>query len=295
MGSSLHALYPLHLELVAAGLPSMHLETAELVHYQAELLTKRTLLVAVSQSGRSAEIVHLLDIAKERRCRLIGVTNDPMSPLAGESESLLVMHAGEESSVSCKTFVATLLVLEWLGALMLGRNLEETRAALAKSVTATEEYLAAWRRHLEAFACSLEGVGHVFVVGRGRSIAAAQTGGLILKESTHVPAEGMSSAAFRHGPFESISPQTYVMVMEGDSRTAGLNSRLAEDIRAAGGRAGLVSASAANEECRIPGSDESIRPILEILPVQMLSLALAALRGREAGRFTLGSKVTTTE
>ncbi|RPI28882.1 MAG: SIS domain-containing protein [Acidobacteria bacterium] len=295
MGSSFHALYPLHLQLLSAGLPSLHVETAELVHYQMGAMNKNTLLVAVSQSGRSIEIVRLLELSKDRRSRLLGVTNDETSPLAVQSEGLVMMRAGEEVSVSCKTYLATLLALEWLGAVLVGGDADETRAVLGEAATATENYLRKWESHVEAFARSLEGVGQVFVVGRGRSLATAETGGLILKESTHVPAEGMSSAAFRHGPFETLSDHIFVLVMEGDSVTAALNRRLVEDIRAAGGRAALVSASDSNQECRLLDSREAMRPILEMLPVQMLSLALAALRVREAGRFGLLQKVTTVE
>jgi glucosamine--fructose-6-phosphate aminotransferase (isomerizing) len=141
----------------------------------------------------------------------------------------------------------------------------------------------------------LEGVRHLFLVGRGGSLAAVGTGALTIKESTHRHAEGMSSAAFRHGPVEMLSAETFVIVFAGDEKTRALNTRLLEDIRQKGGRAELLGKDAQLSSLRIPEVPESALPILEILPVQMVTLALAAQSGREAGRFTLGSKVTTIE
>ena len=105
MGSSLHALHPLQLRLVRAGHTAMRVETAELIHAQADLLDDRTLLVVVSQSGRSAETVQLLELlqAREKRPFVIGVTNTPGSPLASSADAVVWMRAGQEFSVSCKT------------------------------------------------------------------------------------------------------------------------------------------------------------------------------------------------
>jgi glucosamine--fructose-6-phosphate aminotransferase (isomerizing) len=140
----------------------------------------------------------------------------------------------------------------------------------------------------------VEGVEHIFVVGRGTSVAAAETGGLILKESTHYAAEGLSAASFRHGPFELLSDRVFVLVLEGDACSRAFSRKLVADVRGAGGRSALVS-PAAEGVFRIPKCAERIRPLMEILPVEMLTLALAAAKGREPGRFELASKVTVVE
>jgi fructoselysine-6-P-deglycase FrlB-like protein len=140
-----------------------------------------------------------------------------------------------------------------------------------------------------------EGVRDLFLVGRGPSLAAAGAGGLILKESTHLHAEGMSSAAFRHGPLEMVGPSAFVLVLSGEARTRELNHRLVEDVRSAGGRAELLGEDAEHPGLRLPAGPPELRPVLELLPVEMASLALAALAGREAGRFTIASKVTASE
>ena len=105
----------------------------------------------------------------------------------------------------------------------------------------------------------------------------------------------MNSAAFRHGPFEMLSDETFVLVFSGEHKTRDLNQRLFEDVRQQQGRAELVGEGAASPSCALPTAPRSIHPILEILPVQMVTLALAAQVGREPGRFELASKVTTKE
>jgi glucosamine--fructose-6-phosphate aminotransferase (isomerizing) len=118
---------------------------------------------------------------------------------------------------------------------------------------------------------------------------------LILKESTRFAAEGMSCPAFRHGPFESVGPHILVLVCEGDARTAALNRGLAGDIAAAGGRVAILGPSATLPAFRWPEVSSPLQQIMEMLPVQMLTLALAARLGREAGRFEKATKITDVE
>jgi glucosamine--fructose-6-phosphate aminotransferase (isomerizing) len=294
MGGSYHALHSLHLQLAGHGFNAVALETSELIHYFPFLLTPRTLLVAVSQSGRSAEIVRLLDLTAGR-VRTVGVTNTPDSPLAARSDLAVFTRAGAEFSVSCKTYVTTLVALEWLGALLRGQKREPAESALAQAAPAARRYLDCWEAKTALLKDLLAGVRCLFLAGRGASLAAAGTGGLILKESTHFPAEGMTCSAFRHGPFEMIGNGAFVLVFAGDPMTASLNENLMRDVRNAGGRAFLVGPESDHDAFRIPAAAPEIRPVIEILPVQLMSLALGALAGREPGKFTLLSKVTTVE
>lgn len=294
MGGSYHALHPLHIRLAARGFHTGIYETSELLYYYPSVLTPRTLLVAVSQSGRSAEIVKLLDRAGGR-VRIVGVTNTPDSPLGTRADLSVLMHAGAEFTVSCKTYVATLAALEWLGAMLCGHDRASIEAALEQSAPAAREYLAGWESKLAALIDLLAGVRAVFVTGRGPSLAAAGTGGLILKESAHFTAEGMSCSAFRHGPFEMSGPATVVVVFAGAPETAGLNAKLVRDVRAVVGKAFLVAPDSDSPVFRIPAVPPEILPVIEILPVQLISLALAALAGHPPGKFTLLTKVTTVE
>ena len=292
MGSSLHALYPLHRALGRHGVASHWIETAELLLGFDALYRQDTLLVAVSQSGESAEIVALMQRAGEFG-DVIGVTNNPKSQLGRAAASTVTLQAGVESTVSCKTYLNTLSVLHWIGAQLTGGDMRAALAELESAEHAVRDYLADWREHVAALLPLLDGVESIFVTGRGDSLASAGTGGLILKESTHRHAEGMSCAAFRHGPLEMAGARVLVLILEGDERVAALHRRLAEEIVRGGGQAALVSASDSSAEVfRLPQVAASLRALGEILPVQMLSLALAARDGREAGRFERASKIT---
>jgi glucosamine--fructose-6-phosphate aminotransferase (isomerizing) len=300
MGSSYHVLHPLNIQLVENGISATMVETSELVHYQNRLFDPDTLIIVVSQSGQSAEIVRMLEM-NDGRSALIGVTNTRESPLARKANATLLMRAGNEFSVSCKTYLTSLLTLRWLGDVLCNRDLEFTREELGKAAPAVRSYLAKWKDHVKELMELLRGSQHLFLVGRGPSLAAVGTGALIVKEADRFHAEGMSSAAFRHGPLEMLSRQMFVLIFAGNGRTRDLNLSLLGDIAEQSGRATLVSEDAEIAACRLPAgaldpaSAASIQPVMEILPVQMITLALAAEAGREPGRFEIASKVTTKE
>lgn len=292
MGSSLHALWPIQTRLARCGRTAILVETSELIHYRPDLPGAGTLIVAVSQSGRSAEIVRLA--RNLGGSCLLGVTNDPESPLAQAADAVVLMHAGLEFSVSCKTYLATLLALEWLGDQLAGEGTGET-AVLAAAPDAVSSYLAEWRNHVREIREAMTGVRNLFLAGRGPSLAAVHTGGLIVKEAAHFPAEGMSAAAFRHGPLEMAGPESFLLLFAGEERTRGLNEKLASDVEAAGGRVAVVGEKAPRAAFRLPPAPARLLPVLEILPVQMATLALAGMAGREAGAFTRARKITADE
>jgi len=294
MGSSFYGLNPLLLQLTAAGHSVILTETSELVYYRQHLLNPNTLLIAASQSGRSAELIRLLH-DNRGRAPIITITNTPDSPLARRSNAVIFTHAGEEFSVSCKTYVCALLAIKFLGDYLCGVPAQRTRKELATVVRPAAHYLARWKEYVSSIVPQLQGIRQMFLVGRGPSLAAVGTGALILKESTQFPTEGLSSAGFRHGPFEMVGSETFVLIFSGEARTRSLNRRLLNDIRANGGCAEMVSQEVGDCPYCLPKAPASLLPVLEILPVQMLTLALAARKGRQPGMFRLASKVTTTE
>jgi glucosamine--fructose-6-phosphate aminotransferase (isomerizing) len=166
MGSSFHALHPLQIRLNRSGRTALMIETSELVHAQQALLDGGptqgsspdgrsrdggTLVVAVSQSGRSAETLALLDRVAGREIRplVVGVTNTADSPLAARADAVVLLKAGVEFSVSCKTYLATLVALEWLGGTLCGDDPAAVVDELDPAAAAVEGYLAA------AATCSL--------------------------------------------------------------------------------------------------------------------------------------------
>ncbi|MFZ0734690.1 MAG: SIS domain-containing protein [Candidatus Sulfotelmatobacter sp.] len=294
MGSSFHALHPLNLHLISHGFTALMVETSELVHYKSRFFDPKTLIVAVSQSGQSAEMIRLAEVNR-KRSEVIAVTNTPQSPLVQHSTAALFTRAGAEFSVSCKTYVTALMVLKFLGDILCQRDARQSCRELEKAPPAAAEYLSRWKEHVELLAKKLRSVKRLFFVGRGASLAAVSTGALIIKESDHFHAEGMSSAAFRHGPFEMLSEDTLVVVFSGDEKTRDLNQRLLCDIQQGGGHAEFIGPNSSLEPLCLQDYGDVVRPILEIVPVQMITLALAALANREAGKFERAAKITTTE
>jgi glutamine---fructose-6-phosphate transaminase (isomerizing) len=293
MGGSFHALHPLFFALNRRCVTTLMVETSELIHSMPEVLDATTLLVVLSQSGRSVEVLRLLEL--RGATPVVGVTNHADADLAKRADAVVLTQAGEEFSVSCKTYVASLLALQWLRSVFCAGDRGRVSDELRETAPAAERYLGNWRDHVRDLWSEMQDVKHLFLTGRGDSLATAGTGGLILKESTKFHAEGMSSAAFRHGPFEMTGPGVFVLVFEGEGVAAALNKGLVDDVRKAGGRAALVGSEAGLAACRLPVPWTLATPILEILPVQMLSLALAARANREPGKFQLITKVTTVE
>ena len=294
MGSSYFGLHPLSIELAAHGWTPLMLETSELIHYYPHLLTPSTLVVAVSQSGKSVEMVRMLKL-NARKATVIGITNHIDGPLAREADFVVLTHAGEEFSVSCKTYLAAQMALPLLAAALCGLDRTERLAELEPAADAVEHYLQQWTTHVEEFAALLRDVRDIFLVGRGSSLAAACTGALIIKESDHFHAEGMSSAAFRHGPFEMLERGRFVGIFGGDGKTRNLNDGLLEDVARTPAACVMFAADSAQPACRVPQVPEIATPIAEILPIQMITLSLAALSQREPGKFERATKVTAVE
>ena len=293
MGSSFHSLHPLNIALINAGFTPVLMETSELIHYGRALIEERTPIIAVSQSGRSAEILRLIEVS--RPAPLLAVTNTQDSPLAHASRCALVGQAGPEATVSCKTYVTGLMTLQWLGAIAAGRPEADTMRVLSRAASYAGEYLSHWHEHCEALAEKLHAIRHLFLAGRGDSLAAVGTGALIIKESAHCHAEGMSSAAFRHGPMEMLQAHMRTVVFSGAAPTRELNWQLLRDLAEKGGACDEIGEEATYAPFRLPNVEALLRPLVEILPIQMMTLALAALASREAGRFEHATKITATE
>ncbi len=239
--------------------------------------------------------MRLLETVRGRGIVTIGLTNTPDSPLAREATATVLTRAGEEATVACKTYLASQMALAWLGEVLAGGNRDAARAALAETIEGAAGYLASWRSHVEWLAERLLAVRALYYTGRGPSLAAASSAGLITKEATHRPSEGMSGAAFRHGPMEMLDEGVFLLAFAGGARTRVLTESLVADVRAAGARAFLAAEDAPEPALRLPAVAEVARPVLELLPVEMITLALAALDGREAGRFDRATKITATE
>jgi glucosamine--fructose-6-phosphate aminotransferase (isomerizing) len=290
MGGSHFAGVPAWLSLVRAGLPVWHIDASVLLHDASELVNQRTLLWMVSQSGRSAEIVALLD--KLRPAHLVALTNDPASPLAQRADRVQLLHAGVEAVVSTKTYLNTLALTQLMALQMAGQPTDAARAELAAAADAVEAHLSAREEHQRRLAEVVGVPERLFLLGRGASMAAVDAGALVLKEAAKINASGMSSPQFRHGPYEMADERVTALVLAGAGPAVELQRRLVADLRGIGARALLVGSGQDADLPHPPASGAGL-PIVEILPFQLLTFPICAATGFVAGQFRHSTKVTT--
>lgn len=299
MGSSCFAAYPASIYLCQHGTPSIAIETAELVHYCSGLISQGSLLVAISQSGETAEVRRLVDEVGGR-AHIVGITNDPESYLARHASAVLPLSAGEERGPATKTYTATLAV-----SLLLAMGLTAGGGApgcecLSAAVDAMESLIERREEMVEGLLAFLRGASRLVLLGRGPSVASAMAGALILKEAAKMPAEGATAAQFRHGPLEAVSADLGAIVFAMPGRTHDLNLRLAQDIARFGGKVVVVGSGgrSCGEDVHslcLPRLDEFCAPLAEIVPLQFLSWRMAAERGLTPGLFSHMGKVTLEE
>lgn len=298
MGASYNAAYPAYLYLTSLSIPVMLVNAAELLHYSSGLIGRRSLLWLNSQSGRSIEVVRLLEKtqATPPACTLASV-NDIESPLAVAADACLPIYAGVEATVSTRTYL-NMLATNLLAAVVLcGGDLQAAQGKLAAAADAIQEYLSGWQAALGELDTKLGPVKNLIFLGRGASLAAVWNGSLINKEAAKCTFEGMNSADFRHGPLELAAPDLTVLVFAGAQKTAGLNRELALEVIRLGGRALWIGQEPDPDlpALRLPAVDELALPLVEILPLQMLTILMAQRNGLEAGKFRHVSKITLRE
>lgn len=298
MGTSYFALYPACIYLNEHGVPAFMLETSELLHYHLGLVTERTLVVLVSQSGETVEGVRLLE-AVGGKPLVLSVTNNEASTIACRSALSLPLLAGQEEGPASKSYTASLAVL-LLCAMALSTGIERRIIqGLHAAIDAIEGYLREWEEHTARLFTFLQGSERLVLVARGPSLASAAAGSLILKEVARVPGEALSAGQFRHGPLEIAAPGFAAFVFAPQGKTQSLNLRLAHDIARFGGKVVLIGDAALQEErvfhLALPVLDELCAPLAEIVPLQLLARQMALAQGLTPGRFEQAGKVTREE
>jgi glucosamine--fructose-6-phosphate aminotransferase (isomerizing) len=290
MGSSLFAWQPTFLRLAAAGLPVWVVEAAELLGAAGGLLTPGTMLWVASQSGRTAEVVALLEGASPRPAMVLGLTNEPGSPLAGGADAVLELHCGPEHTVSTRSYVNTLAAAALATAHALG---EHASPAWQHAPGTVADWLARWDEHharldglIPASAATL------MALGRGAGLAAAQTGALITKEASGAAIEAMSVPQFRHGPLEMAGPELGALLLAGTGLDRERTGLMRRELVASGAHVAWLDTEPDDLGLTLADLPADLRPVAEILPFQVLSVVLAERRGREPGAFTRIGKVT---
>lgn len=304
MGSSYDACFPAVNELASRGVLALHVDTAELVHFRSHVLRPSTILVIVSQSGRSAEVVRLAEALAERPDppTVLSITNGLDNPLAERTRLRLDTCVGPETGPSTMTFAASMAQLAAVTLVLAGdppaEGAERARVSAQRAAASIEAVLDRAEPVAGRMADRVRSHESVAVMGRGPARAAAEMGALTLKESG-VMAEAYSTAAFRHGPFELAGPNLAAIVVATESETRPLDLRLAGDLASAGAAVAVIT----EDEDAPPGTlavgvgptDRALGSAVSLVPIQLLARTLASERGRDPGVYLRATKVTTRE
>ncbi|HTV43257.1 MAG TPA: glutamine--fructose-6-phosphate transaminase (isomerizing) [Candidatus Sulfotelmatobacter sp.] len=260
--------------------------------YRNAPLEANTVLLALSQSGETADTLAALREAKRRGRKALAIVNVVGSAIAREVDGGIYMHAGPEIAVaSTKAFVSTLVVLALL-AVYLGRmrGLPATTAMqilrALESLPGQVEHILAQTAALKKLARKYAKAGDFFFLGRGRMFPIALEGALKLKEISYVHAEGYSAAEMKHGPIALIDRKTpTVFLAPRDAMYEKTIANLAM-IRARKGPVIAVATEGdkqirkmADDVIYLPQTAEQLYPVLAVVPLQLLAYYIAMERG----------------
>lgn len=271
-----------------AGLaaPSVH------TRYHADVDFSGYLAVALSQSGATPEIVETAAHMRASGATVIGITNEPGSPLADVCELTLLTDAGSERAVpATKTVTAQLLAMVAVAAAFDPRLVtpDALRALPEAAAQAVADSASA-----EAVASRWADATRLLVTGRGLAYAAVLETALKIKESVLVHAEGLSSADLLHGPIAAVDSTLPVLLVAGGERFAADDKALTERF-ALGGIPHAVCGTGPGADLPLPGgASEVTAPILATIKGQQLALAASLLRGLDPDAPAGLSKVTAT-
>lgn len=299
MGSSLFAAYPAQAYLTGEGIRALVWEAAELLHHHMKVLGPDTLLVVVSQSGETVEVVRLLDKLPPKG-RVLAVTNVEASTLARSASLMLPMMAGRQIAVSTKTFTCAVAVLMYLAVAIAGKPQRPLTRALLGAAEAQEEVL---ERHEVLTPTTVEFFNdppYAALIARGADLASAYQGALTLKEVVRLAAEATSGGQFRHGPVEIVHPSHRYVVFARQGRTGKLLLRLVDDIRKLGGRVLLLTDMAFKDITNVRVVEvEPVRlglgTLVDSVHIQLLAHDLAVRAGHKPGEFRFAGSVTREE
>jgi glucosamine--fructose-6-phosphate aminotransferase (isomerizing) len=260
--------------------------------YRNPLVEEDTVVVAISQSGETADTLAALREGKEKGATALGVVNVVGSTIARETDAGIYLHAGPEIGVaSTKAFTCQCVVLTML-ALFLGRRKFMSQAQTSELIDGLCAIPDQMERVLEQSALVKEIAGKFcdrenwLFLGRGYHYPVALEGALKLKEISYIHAEGMPAAEMKHGPIALINEgMPVVFVATKGSQYEKVISNI-EEVRARGGHVIAVATEGDNGIRRysdhvvyVPDAAECLQPLLSVVPLQLLAYHAAVARG----------------
>jgi glucosamine--fructose-6-phosphate aminotransferase (isomerizing) len=261
--------------------------------YSDLIVGPETLVIAISQSGETADTVGAVKAARQRQAPVLSITNVVESAITRESTGVLYTHAGPEIGVaSSKTFTATLTACYLVGvAIGRGRGYL-TEVDGRKRIDDMLEVPRLMQRALElneavgVLARKLAGYQNALYLGRGLNYPVALEGALKLKEISYVHAEGYAAGEMKHGPIALIDGQMPVIALAPRDPSYERMLGNIEEVRA---RDGIVVAVChegdteivrrAHEVLAVPAAPDLVAPMVTVIPLQLLAYHIAVLRG----------------
>ena len=293
MGTSLHAAMVgrWYFEQIA-GLPA-DTDNASEFRYREAILGPETLVVSVSQSGESVDVLEAMSVARERGAPQITICNTPGSQTTRVADGTVYTRAGLERGVaSSKTFTASIAVLFAL-ALKIGRLRgrldDDALAAHIRDLSAMPDVVAGQIETLaqvEAAAETFRTVEHLLFLGRGPALPIALEGALKMKELSYIHAEGYAAGEMKHGPIALIDESFPTIALAGQYA---LRSKIVSNIEQIRARGGPVLAlvtegdeeliALADQALTVPPVPALLEPLAAIVPLQALAYFTAKARG----------------
>jgi glucosamine--fructose-6-phosphate aminotransferase (isomerizing) len=290
-GSSDHAAtYAKYLIETLIGVPTSSAALSVASVFAAPMQATDSLCIAISQSGRSPDLLRSVEASKAAGAYVVALVNDATSPLADLADDLLPLHAGPERSVAAtKSYIASLaglaaLVAAWAG----DAELQDGLHALP------DRLRTAFRCEWPAALAMLQPANNLFVLGRGYGFAVAQEAALKLKETCGLHAESFSAAEVRHGPMAIVGPGFPVLAFA-TSDAAGDDVRaVVREFEARGAVVALVDPAGGAAALPTIRAEPALEPILQIQSFYRLANALSVARGFDPDTPPHLNKVTRT-
>ena len=292
------ATYAKYLLGMANGIPVALAAPSMYTLYERVPRLHNALVLAISQSGMSPDIVSVIQDARAQGMLTVALTNEPGSRLAQAAERLILCRAGEERSVAAtKTYTAELMALALLSVALSDdderlRQLKDLPDAVARTLDLAEEIESKVERYRYIESCA--------VIGRGYNYATAFEAALKIKELTYCGANPYSSADFTHGPIAVVGSGYPVFLFAPEGRVFGDMLALGEALRQR--HAELVIFSDRDEALALAQTplrlaatvDEWLSPLTAIIPAQLFAYYLARSKGHDPERPRGLQKVTET-
>ena len=273
-------------------------ELAHEFRYRDPILTRDTLVVAISQSGETADTLMAIRHAREQRAKVLAICNTNGSTIPRESDAVIYTHAGPEIGVASTKGFMTQLVACYLLALYLAqvkgtrfgdeiaavvRQLEQMPANIQQMIDASEQ--------VHALARELSEAESVLFLGRHTGYPVALEGALKLKELAYIHAEGFAAGELKHGPIALVEGQLPVFCVVPPRGRDFLHDKMVsgiQEIRARGART-IVLAEEGDDEVvpyadtliRLPRVPTLLQPMVAVLPLQLFACELATLKGHD--------------